>query len=389
MFIHNTLPPYRMPVFEDLFDSPQIALDLCICLRNHGRWDLLPKNYDYDYTFLRGVTLKIPSKALTFSLNPEIVTRIVKRRPNAIIIGEIGNPTMQLAFLLGKFLKIPVILGTESHDFLHRKSILGWIYAPLRKLTFRYADAIVVPGRLSQEYAIQQGSDSSRVFVAPNSVDNDFFFTLCSKYRREKETLKEELGIKADKIILFVGRIIEVKGVFFLLNAFARLKQVHENCALVFVGNGPAKDNLLRMRDATGIRDVFFVESGLGFGGIIKYYSIADVLVLPTTLAESWGMVVNEAMACGLPVIATRVVAAAHDMIVQGVNGFIIRERDSEELFKALRRLMCDEKLLKSASLESLKIVRNRFNRKLQRNGFLDAVIYVCAHGVLRRANAK
>jgi glycosyltransferase involved in cell wall biosynthesis len=363
-----------MPLFEDLFNHPRIKLSLYICFEALARWDQVPKKYKYDFKILRGIILRIPSKVLTFALNPSIILEIIRNNPDVIVICEMGNPTMQLAFFLGKFLRIPVILVTEATRFLHQKSIVAQIYAPLRKLVFGNVNAIVVAGSLSKEYAVKEGADSAKVFVAPVSIDNDFFVSLCAKYRKKKTTLKKELGISTEKVILYVGRIVEEKGVLVLLEAYRRLREDCKNFSLVYVGNGQMRTQLLAKCRTNRIPDVFIVESGLGFAGIVKYYSIADIFVLPTLLAESWGMVINEAMACSLPVIATNACGATADMILDGINGFAVQKGSVDELHLALQKLIFDERFMQSASSASLHLIQKRFNRMSQLNGFLAAI---------------
>jgi glycosyltransferase involved in cell wall biosynthesis len=306
-------------------------------------------------------------------LNPTVIFEIAKRNPDVIIVDGYVDITMQLAYALGKVMKIPIIFWTEG--IREPRSFLGLVSRPIRMFFIKGADAIIVPGRLSKNYVVSMGADKFRVFIAPNCIDNDFFIGHSSKYKKNKERLKKKLGINKQKVILYVGQIIERKGVDYLIRAYARLKQEHDELALILVGSGPLKDRLKCVCDRTVISDVYFVESGLKLVDLIKYYSIANVFVLPTVF-DVWGFVINEAMACGLPVISTKNAQAAIEMIRQGENGFVINKANEEELYSAMKKLLSLEEL-EPMERKSLEIVTTRFDPSLMKERFIEAISYV------------
>jgi len=267
-----------------------------------------------------------------------------------------------------------VILWTEG--FREPKSLLGIITRTLRSFFIRKADAILVPGNLSKNYAVSMGANKSKVFIAPNSIDNQVFINLSSKYAKDKRYLKEELQLPKGTIILYVGQLIERKGVDYLLRAYDRLRREKNEVKLVIVGSGPLKDRLSQLCRNDGIPDVHFVESGLELVDLIKYYSIADIFVLPI-LMDVWGFVINEAMACGLPVIATQAAQAALEMIYPGENGFIIEEANEDELYRTLKKLIGNLSLRKEMAKKSIEIVENNFNINIMAKGCKDALLSV------------
>jgi glycosyltransferase involved in cell wall biosynthesis len=124
-----------------------------------------------------------------------------------------------------------------------------------------------------------------------------------------------------------------------------------------------------------GIKNTRFIPSGMGLNELIKFYCLADIFVLPT-LEDVWGFVINEAMACGLPVISTNTSQAAIEMIRSGENGYIIKSADSNQLYEVLKILVCNKELRRRMSEKSREIVVQEFDLSAMVKGFLSAIEY-------------
>jgi len=364
--VHNIVAPYRHPIFEEISQDPRFDVIVYYCSKRYpGRaWDLFPRKYEYKSRFLSGATMK------GLFVNPGIIFEIIRNRFDAIVVGEWMYVTMQMAFVMGKLLNLPVILWTEC--MVEPWSFLGSITKAIRLLLIKRADALIVPGRLSRDYVIAMGAHRSRVFIAPNCIDTDFFIKYSSIYRKDKESLRKELKVDKEKVILYVGQLIERKGVDYLIRAYARLKQEYPEIALILIGDGPLLDKLKRKCSIEGISDVYFVGSGLRLLDLIKYYSLADFFVLPT-LFDVWGFVINEAMACGLPVISTRNAQAAVEMIRQGENGLVVNAADEEELYSAMKELI-NSRELEVMRRNSLEIISTEFDLSVMKEAFVEAI---------------
>lgn len=375
LIVHNVIAPYRLPLFEMLYNDSKVDVEIFYCLTGTElfRWDIAPREYKYHYKVLPGVNTRLSL------LNPTVVYEISRKKPDVIIVNGYVDMTMQMAFIFGKAMKIPIILWSEG--IKEPISLLGLLSRPLRQLFVKCADAIIVPGRVSRNYVISLGAAKSKVFIAPNCIDNGFFIEHSFKNKTDKGCLKKELGVNKDKVILYVGQLIERKGVDYLIRAYGRLKQEHEELALIIVGSGPLRNQLKYTCKTKGISDVYFIEAKLKLVDLIKYYSIADVFVLPT-LMDVWGFVINEAMACSLPIISTRNAQAAIEMIQQGENGFIINEANEEELYSAMKKLLSLGGL-ELMGKKSLEIVTAQFDPRLMKEGFIGAISYALRRGRL------
>jgi glycosyltransferase involved in cell wall biosynthesis len=115
------------------------------------------------------------------------------------------------------------------------------------------------------------------------------------------------------------------------------------------------------------------VDSGLTLNQLIRLYSAADIFVLPT-LEDVWGFVINEAMACGLPVVSTNAAQSAIEMITPGQNGYVVNKADEMALYGAIRKLIDSREKTQSMGQKSLEIIESRFDPALMKQGFVEAI---------------
>jgi glycosyltransferase involved in cell wall biosynthesis len=251
----------------------------------------------------------------------------------------------------------------------------------LTRWIYRHADAIAVYGEHVKRYLVGQGVEADKIFVAAHAIDNALYN--CPVSEEDKASLRNRLNLRDRKIVLYLGRLEEVKGLSYLIRAFARLN--FDGAILVFAGDGSLRKELTQVARKQGI------EENIRFAGFVtprealNYYSIADVFVLPsiTTPAgkETWGLVLNEAMNQGLPVVATDAVGAAAGGLVQsGVNGFVVPERDSESLAQAIDRILSDDKLREQMSANARRIVAGWNNERMV-EGFRQAIEFAVRRG--------
>src|SRR6202035_4244612 len=158
--------------------------------------------------------------------------------------------------------------------------------------------------------------------------------------REDAAIHREALGLPP-RFFLYAGRLVREKGVFDLLHAYSTLQpELRKNVGLVFVGDGPEKSALVQYAGATNSGSIHVV----GFAQreeLAAYYALADVFVFPTH-TDPWGLVVNEAMACGLPVIASQAAGCVVDLVANGRNGRIVSVGNVQELACAMSDLALD-----------------------------------------------
>jgi glycosyltransferase involved in cell wall biosynthesis len=199
-------------------------------------------------------------------------------------------------------------------------------------------DAFCYIGARAKDHFVRFGVPESRLFFSPYSVDSRHFEAM--RERWDRETARRELGIPSDaRVILFSGKLIPRKAPLLLLEAVRRLR-VLDRTWVVIVGDGELRDPVESLgRAALGERLVlpgFVNQNHLG-----AYFGAADVFVLPSRF-ETWGLVVNEAMESGLPVVVGSRVGCHRDLVVEGSTGTVFQDGDPEALARALDAILTD-----------------------------------------------
>ena len=187
-------------------------------------------------------------------------------------------------------------------------------------------------GPSALEYLGDHKIKEDAIFTAPNAVDNDLFAGRAEAARKNANgaTRRRELALPT-RYFLFAGRLVREKGVFELLSAYAKLDEpVRQQVGLVFAGDGACRQELEEQAASISPGVVRFA----GFAHreqLAKYYALAEMLILPT-YTDTWGLVVNEAMACGLPVILSRAAGCSADLVRENWNGLLIPPKDVPSL---------------------------------------------------------
>jgi glycosyltransferase involved in cell wall biosynthesis len=348
--ILNTHPiQYFAPLYRRIAQEPNIALTVYYCSRQGAeeysdlgfgeriKWDrsLLE---GYDYKFLKNWRVGDQVGGFGSLINPGVVSELRRYRYDALIVNGHNHATYLLAMLAAKALGTAVMMRCETHLALQRsafkkfarKRLMGFLYN-------RLCDLCLPIGTLNKEFYLFQGVDRSRMFTVPYTVDNEYFTLAARQYA--KPDLREELGLPHDKpIILFASKLLRRKRPMDLLRAFHRLQERGVNAALLFVGSGEREVELKNYAREHQLFDVHF----LGFKNqseLPKYYAMADIFVFPSE-NEPWGLVLNEVMCAGLPVVASREIGAVPDLVHHGENGFIYDAGDVDQLSSYLKQLL-------------------------------------------------
>jgi glycosyltransferase involved in cell wall biosynthesis/SAM-dependent methyltransferase len=318
--------------------------------------------------------------------------KLFLKKSEAIVSSIDGKFSLPVSYLAARLKGVPFLLWTGIWSRV--ETPFHKLFFPVTRYFYRHADAVIVYGEHVKRYLLSEGVPSERIFVARHSVDNRYYSRAVTS--DEKMALRERLGISLDKkIVLFLGRLEEVKGARYLIEAFARLKP--QGVVLVIAGEGSHRAQLEKLaRNVCPARS--FVFAGyVPIESSVAYYGIAHVCVIPsiTTPAakELWGLVANEAFNQGVPVIATDAVgAAAGGFIVDSANGFVVPERDSAGLAQALDRILLDDSLRERLSAGARATVEQWTHQRME-HAFVEAAEFACreplSRGVSRSSSIK
>ncbi|MSU58686.1 MAG: glycosyltransferase family 1 protein [Pedosphaera sp.] len=229
---------------------------------------------------------------------------------------------------------VPVLVRGDSQLHTPRSRLKRWAKEILYRPLLRQFDGFLVVGQRNREYLAHYGVPERKFFFAPHFVDNEWFGGKAAEGRRQKAEGRKEWGADERTVVaLFVGKFQAIKRPQDILHALGKLRGSDVKVMAVFVGAGEM-EAALRERAATlGVSARF--EGFKNQSELPRYYAAADVLVLPSE-SETWGLVVNEAMACGLPAIVSDAVGCAPDLIEPGRTGFTFPVGDVERLADCL-----------------------------------------------------
>ena len=321
--------PYRLPLYSLLAQRPEIELDLVFCSRDEPDrpWDLGPALEGVPHRFLNGVSPEVRTRHGTFvyQLNPAAVPLAARGKHDAVVVGGYSVFAEQVAMGVSRLRRIPYLLHSESTLSAVRPRLVRLAKQALVRPAVRGAAAGLAAGTQAKRYLVHYGLRPERIRIVPNTIDVEGYRRAAEDIRGRAAEVREARGLP-ERFVLFAGRLIEDKGILDLLQAQSMLGR--SSLPLVIAGEGRLESDV---KAAEGTRHVGFQQTE----PLIELYALADWTVVPSH-REPWGVVVNEALACGSPVIVTDRVGAAADLVVDGVNGRVVPAAAPEALAAAL-----------------------------------------------------
>jgi len=369
-FVSNILSKYRIPCFGRLGEKLHRSITFYFLTEkmSHRSMLLAQKHSEIQAQWLRGWKWRSPPKD---DRHFNDILPIIKGNADILVLSAWDEPTYVLLWLWGVLLRKKIIFWIESTAADGRRQGLKETY---KKLLLSQASGCIVPGMRSFDYCRILGMPESRIFVAPNAVDREFFRSQSDRLLPGREEIRRELGLSG-VVILFVGRMVEeYKNISYLIRSFQRLKTSGKEVSLSMVGDGPDRANYEEMVKRQNIFGVQFLGE-MGHEQLCRVYAAADIMVLPSR-SEPWGFVLNEAMEFGLPLVVTDRVGAGPDLVYPGENGFIVPSGDEAALVKALEKLIKDPGLRTKMGQASRKIVEH-FSPENWAAGVVSAIVAV------------
>lgn len=309
---------------------------------------------EYKFTWLGLIQILIKNK-------PDIVITSVSRSMRTVIsflYSIIYNKKHILWILEWRHLEYP-----KNNIINVLKKVKCFICVKIIK----YTDALVVGGTAAYNYVLSLGADTKKIFIALQCAED--LLTSGTGIKNKMENDK--------KTFLYLGRIISLKGLDILIRAFAELEK-DEEVHLIVAGDGPYKKYCEDLSKSLDVHNISFIGEILPKETAMVYRR-ADVFILPSRYEgnyyESWGLVINEAMCMGLPVITTWAVGASYDLMYEGENGFIVKEDSVQDLYFAMKKML--KVNLNEFGAKSRKIIDEKVNYNKMANGFLSAITFV------------
>jgi len=264
------------------------------------------------------------------------------------------------------------VLGIPCITTVHGSDVHGLQYTLLKalnRIVIKNSNICTANSRASAKM-VSDIAGRENTQVVPMGVDTNLFS------RSEKVSIIRKKYEIDGNVLLFVGRLIRWKGVYYLIKALPEVLKQHPKTKLLIVGSGPEKKRLIQLCEELAIKNsVVFINEVLQ-EDLIPLYSMADILVLPSIIdvtgeTEGLGVVLLEAMACRVPVIGSDV-GGIQDIIIEGETGLLSEQKNPDSLAEKIIQLLSDEQLRKKVIENGFKLVKEKFTWEAISDRFLN-----------------
>lgn len=359
LFFHNTLPEYRIGWFQCLAQEADIDFIFTNEMQNK-------KDYGFEIDYEKSANLKctfLPNVKNGINELRDIMKNIeiydfVELPPidsireviySIYIVNRCKSEHIKCGYFWEKW-EAP----KEKQPF--ERKVKNWILRIIPRLIYKQTDIIFSVGRKNRDYFISNGVNEEKIKWIPDVSETPD----CNYV-----DLRKKIGISQDKkIVLYLGRILQQKGVRYLLRAFASLKpDVKNTTHLLIAGDGPDLITCRRLAQELKIDNITFV-------GAVKpsergnYFKQCTVFVYPVTYykgrVDVWGLTINEAIQHGKIVIATEAVGSAYELIKNNINGFILNVTEEEQIIHKIANAIekCDDKMISAAQIYDCELMK-------------------------------
>ena len=265
----------------------------------------------------------------------KVVASLDSLQPDVIAINGYTIPESRAAIFWARKNRKAVVLTCDSNYFDAKRK---WYREAVKKCIIRLCDAGLVGGSSAKDYMVRLGMQSDKIFLGYDAVDNEYFTSASNEVKSKESKLRKQHGLP-DKYFLSSNRFIPKKNLFRLLDAYkSYLNKVKDGWKLVLLGDGELMPKIRLHIENLGLRSMVVLPGFKQYKDLPVYYSLAKCYIQASTL-EQWGLVVNEAMASGLPVLISNKVGCAIDLVKEGENGWTFDPFSAEKMSKCLLRM--------------------------------------------------
>ena len=343
---------YASPVFRELARDLRLNLIVAYCSMQGAEPSMDPEfgvEVAWDTSLLEGyrwVRLTnrspVPGLGRFFGLcNPGVWKTIREGRFDAVILPGYFYFTAWIAIAAAKWHGTPILFITDSHGLSSLRAQSAWRLRIKRRLVrtiLSLARMLMVSSSGGVEHLKSLGFSSDRIVLAPSAVDNAWWSEQAAK--ADRNAVRAAWRIPPEgSVAFFCGKLQPWKATADLVEAFTMAKVA--NSYLAIAGDGPERGALERRAAELGLSDRVRFLGFLNQSQLPSAYCAADVLVLPS-LYDAFGLVVNEAMLCGLPVVVSDRVGARFDLVRPGENGYVFPVGNVDALAAILREILSD-----------------------------------------------
>lgn len=350
VIIQCICPHYRVPFFKKLAEKVDLTLFYGVGEKK-GSWQNA-KNIDgFNHKKLFSISLKFHIKDFPVRLVwfPNLLFVIHNQEPEVIITEGFTNIINNIfIWSYCKIFSIPLIMWDGGRRKEKPMNFLRKLIEPINIFLLKQTKAIIAYGSIAKTYFISLGINPEKIFVAQNTIDVKACFKNAERIKANPEIIQEikkKYILNGKKVILYIGSLEKRKNIDNLIKIFNELKKRISNIALLIIGDGSYKEELLNLVKEENIKDCLFL------GRIIEnteiYFMLSDVFVQP-----GWNSLATiEAQAYGKPVITVKHGGPEYEVIKNGETGFVIERGNSNKLKWAISKIICNKTLKKQMGI--------------------------------------
>lgn len=344
--------PYRSALFDGIARRPELELSVVYAAETVASraWTVAAQHTAIS---LRGIRFPGARRVLRhdYPVTPGIFRALATQRPDVVVVSGWSTFASQASYAWSRRKRVPYLLISESNDVDARS---GWRKAVKRLVVPRFtrnAETVLVVGELTRRSMLARGVPPERIAVFANTIDVPAWGAEAARLADDRDALRAAFGATdKDVVVLSVARLSPEKGLSTLIEAAAGDPRL----LVVVAGDGPERAALKEHAAQFSVR--LELVGNLEHARLIEAYAAADVFALLSS-HEPWGVVVNEAAACGLPLLLSDRVGAAADLLVDGENGALVRTADPAAAMKALERFVAEPEWRRQAGDRSRELV--------------------------------
>lgn len=344
LWLTNIPSPYRIEFFNELGQH----CDLSVLFEREGSSERDKSWLRYECTSFNGVIMKGLNLGIDKAIAPGVIKYIKNNKYDHIVVSNPLTPTGILAIEYLRLNKIDYSIETDGAFPGSGQSLKEVI----KKYILKEAKCYFSTAEVHDQYYIKYGADSKNIIRYPFTSIKEIEVLDKPLEREEKLVYRDMLKMKEDKIVLSVGRFVHLKGFDVLLKACQTLG---ENVGIYIVGGQITKE-YYELKNDLGLVNVHFIDFK-NKEELSVFYKASDLFVLPTR-QDAWGLVVNEAMSFGLPIITTDRCVAGLQLIENDRNGYIVPVENDIALADSIKNILSNTELMKYMSEENIKKIK-------------------------------
>lgn len=345
LYLTNLPSPYRVEFFNELV---RCGIDVTVLFERKNAENREEKWISEEKFLFHGIYLKSLKIGNENALALDALKYIKKNDYDLIIIGGYSTITSMFCIEYMKIKKIPFVINADG-GIISQDS---WFKKKLKDHFIGSAIAWLSSSPITTNYLVHYGAKRENVYEFPfSSIKKEDIEEPLNE--NSKKELQKKMHLSEEKTILYVGQFIYRKGIDVLLNSVRKMHAVKTNVLLV---GGCVTEEIKKFVNDYNLKNIYFFPFK-SKNELKPFYKVADVFVLPTRY-DIWGLVVNEAVGFGLPVVSTERCVAAQTMIESGVNGFICKSEDSDGLAEKISILLNDDTKRNAFAKKNIEIAK-------------------------------